>query len=413
MNQRMNYLVYIMANLRNKPGRNLATVFCFFFIAANIFCGQILFAGATGSVGQGISRMGADIIVIPPAYMPYLQGVGPNNTVAIVRSEATMYRFNLGAMEKIRVVEGIHAMSPQLFVSTMNMPKLSSKPVDIFGIDPQTDFTIQPWLHKPLIHPLAPGEIILGHDLAGTVSSKISISGQVYTIVGKLDPTESRIDHTIFLRMDDAYILATAKNIVLASDPQISNGDVNAILIRVAPGEDPDKIVDNIKRIFPYYYLTAFARHFSLDPVAQEIKGLPYLLNLISVVIIVAAFPLIGLIAAMAAHEREREIGLLRTMGAKRKTIIFLVMSESLLLAAIGGFIGVGISLVAIILLSATGTLDTILQVSTLFPAPFEIGLMAGVALLCVIAIGSLASLYPAYRSGIMNPYDAIRREGN
>jgi hypothetical protein len=41
---------------------------------------------------------------------------------------------------------------------------------------------------------------------------------------------------------------------------------------------------------------------------------------MISGVVVLASFPLIALIAAMVAHERQREIGLLMAMGAKRNT---------------------------------------------------------------------------------------------
>jgi putative ABC transport system permease protein len=412
MNNRMGYLTYILACIRNKPGRNLATIFCFAFIAASIFSGQYFLAGASSSVDQSVARMGADIIVVPPAYMVSMKGVGPNNTVAIVRSEPTIYRFKSDAMDQLGRIQGIQTMSPQLYVSTMNMPKLSNRPVDIYGIDPETDFTIQPWLQRPLAHSLAPGEIIIGHELAGNVSSRISILGQVYTIIGKLDPTQSRTDYSIFLRMDDAYALAAVNGIVPATDPRISNGDVNAILIRVTPGENPDKVVKNIKLAFAIEHLTAFPRHFSLDPMGKDVRGVPDLLTFISAIVVVAAFPLIGVIAAMVAHERQREIGILRSMGAKKKSIIFLVMAESLSLAAIGGVAGVLASFIGITLLSATGVLESALQVSVRFPTPAEIGLIAGFAILIVIAIGTLAALYPAYQSSTMNPYEAIRREG-
>jgi putative ABC transport system permease protein len=144
----------------------------------------------------------------------------------------------------------------------------------------------------------------------------------------------------------------------------------------------------------------------------KDISGVPDLLTFISAVVVVAAFPLIGVIAAMVAHERQREIGILRSMGAKKKSIIFLVMAESLSLAAIGGVAGVLASFIGITLLSATGVLESALQVSVRFPTPAEIGLIAGFAILIVIAIGTLAALYPAYRSSTMNPYEAIRREG-
>ena len=114
----------------------------------------------------------------------------------------------------------------------------------------------------------------------------------------------------------------------------------------------------------------------------------------------------------MVTHERQREIGLLMSMGAKRNVIFFLVMAESLVLAAIGGIAGVVAGLGAFSLLNMQGILNSALQVTFAMPSVTEISLMAGMALLVVISIGSISSLWPAYRSSTMNPYDAIRSEG-
>ena len=412
MKQQMNYLTFIMAGIRNKPGRNLATAFCFAFIAANIFSGQYLLAGAIGSVGQGVSRMGADIIVAPPEYTVFLRGAGPDNTFAIVKTLPSDWRMKNNSMDLIGKVQGVSLISPQLYVSTMNVSGVSSSPVDIFGIDTLTDFTIQPWLQQPLDNALRPGEVIVGHLIPGDVSTKVEVSNHIYTIAGRLDPTQSAVDTTIFMRMDDAYALAATKDIAPPSAPRISPGDINAVLVRITPGEDPDIVGARIRRSFPPSHVAVIGRHFTLDPVSKDMQGLPGILNSISVIIVVAAFPLIALIAAMVAHERKREIGLLKSMGAKRNVIFGLVVAESLSLAAIGGIAGVIVSVITFTLLNTTGMLNSALQVSFRMPSAIDTCLMAGTALLVVIAIGSIASLYPAYTSSRMNPYDAIWGEG-
>jgi putative ABC transport system permease protein len=158
--------------------------------------------------------------------------------------------------------------------------------------------------------------------------------------------------------------------------------------------------------------VSVIGKHFTLDPVARDVQALPGILNSISAFVVIITLPLIALIAAMVAHERQREIGLLKAMGAKRNTVFFFVIAESLVLAAAGGLAGVGVSLLALSLLEAQGILNSALQVSFRMPAPVEIGSMAGLAFLVVITLGSLSSLWPAYQSSMMNPYDAIRREG-
>ena len=58
------------------------------------------------------------------------------------------------------------------------------------------------------------------------------------------------MDQTIFLPMEDAYTLAATKGILLPSAPKICPGDVNAVLIRDLPGQDPGSIEKGIRRIF-------------------------------------------------------------------------------------------------------------------------------------------------------------------
>jgi len=410
MNQKMDYFTFIAASLRNKPGRNLATIFCFAFIAANIFSAQYIIAGAVGSVDLGVSRMGADILVAAPQYSVFYKYVGPENTAAIVKVEPSTLRINARSVDSTGSVEGVAKTSQQLYVTTMNLPELSSSPVDIFGIDPATDFTIQPWLNHPLNSPLGPGEVIIGNTIKGAISSQISVLAHPYIIAGRLDPTRTAVDTTIFLRMEDAYALAVADGIVPSSAPRIIPGDINGVLVKVKPGADPAMVQARIKA--PNAALTVLGRHFTLDPVSKEIQGLPNLLIMITAVVVLAAFPLIALISAMVARERQREIGLLKSMGAKRNIILFLIMTESLVLATLGGIAGIGASIVIFSLLNIHRVLTSGVQVSLHMPAPHEIAVMVGMALFIVMIIGSLASLWPAYQSSIMNPYDAIRHEG-
>jgi putative ABC transport system permease protein len=416
MSQKMGYATLIVASIRNKPGRNIATLFCFAFIAANIFSGQFLIEGASGGLNRSVSRMGADHLVVPSQYMVFLRGAGSNTSMAIVLAEPSNYRIKANITEKIGKIQGVSLMSPQLYVSTLNVPGLSSEPLDIYGFDPSTDFTIQPWLQKPLNSPLRNGEVIVGYAVKGDVSTLISIGSKPFKIVGKLDPTRSSIDRTIFLRMEDAYMLAATPGIVPSTAPRIYPGDINALLIQDSNGEDLNSVAIRIRRLFSlspeYKYVSVIGRHFTLDPVAEDIQAIPALLNLISVFVVIIALPLTAVIAAMVTHERQREIGLLMAMGAKRNAVFFLVIAESLVLAAIGGIVGVGVCLFAFFLMYSQGVLNSALQVSFQMPSGMEIGYMAGLALLVIITLGSISSLWPGYRSSMMNPYDAIRNEG-
>ena len=287
---------------------------------------------------------------------------------------------------------------------------LSSEPVEIYGIDPATDFTIRPWLQKPLDRTLGTGEVIIGNAISAEKTSQISLAGHTYSVAGRLDPTQSSIDHTVFLGLDDAYTLAAAEGTMAKSDPPINRGDISAVMVQIAPGADPGAISSRIRQ--PSTAITVIQRHFALDPTSHDVSGIPSLLNMISAVVIAATLPLIAIISAMVSFERQQEIGLFMSMGAKRNVVFSLVIAESLILAAIGGIAGIGTSLAILFLLNAQGFLTSVLQVSFRMPSAAGISMITAVSLCVVIAIGSIASLWPAYRSSTMNPYDAIRGEG-
>jgi putative ABC transport system permease protein len=407
MNRKMGYLTFIIASLRNKPGRNLATIFCFAFIAANVFSAQYLISGASGSFDQGINRMGADLMVVPAQYQWLFRGSGAENTGALVRVEPIAFRFTTGTMDTMKNVRNISKMSPQVYVAKLSVPDLSSSPVYIYGIDSSTDFTIQPWLQQPLSHPLNSGEVIIGNALSAERSSNITVSDHTYTIAGKLDPTQSTVDQTVFFGMEDAYILAATEGIIPSSDSPVKPGEISAVMVQVVPGADSGMVSSRIRQ--PSNAIMVIQRHFTLNPTSRDVQGLPAILKMISAVVIVAALPLIALIAAMVTSERQREIGLFMSMGAKRGVIFSLVIVESLVLAAIGGIAGAVASLVVFNVLNANGFLTSALQVSFRMPSATGIAEITAITLIIVLTIGSIASFWPAYRSSIMNPYDAIR----
>ena len=117
-------------------------------------------------------------------------------------------------------INNISKMSPQVYIATLDIPDLSPSPVEIYGIDPGTDFTIQPWLQRPLDHPLNTGEVIVGNALSTELSSQIILKSQSYEVAGILDLTQSSVDHTIFLGLDDAYGLAAEGGVISGSRSQ-------------------------------------------------------------------------------------------------------------------------------------------------------------------------------------------------
>ncbi len=107
----------------------------------------------------------------------------------------------------------------------------------------------------------------------------------------------------------------------------------------------------------------------------------------------------------MSVFERTREIGVLRAVGWRRRRVIGMVLGESVVLALIGGGLGValGIGLTALVRLSPS--VESLLQ-GTITPTI----LLQAVA--TALLLGSVGGLYPAWRAAQLAPVEAMRAEG-
>jgi putative ABC transport system permease protein len=102
-------------------------------------------------------------------------------------------------------------------------------------------------------------------------------------------------------------------------------------------------------------------------------------------------------IMIISVLERRSEIGLRRALGAARGHIRFQFLAEAVLLALIGGAVGVG-----------AGTLATAVYASTKHELVVIPALAWGGGMGAAILIGAVAGLWPALRAARMSPTQAL-----
>ena len=122
--------------------------------------------------------------------------------------------------------------------------------------------------------------------------------------------------------------------------------------------------------------------------------------SLVSVFLVVGGIVIMNIMLA-SVTERTREIGIRRSLGARKKHILLQFMTESAVLAAIGGLIGVLVAYGLVNLVKATTDI------------PVKTSLAAVILSLSVsAAVGLFFGIYPATRAAKLDPIEALRAEG-
>ncbi|MDD1676225.1 MAG: ABC transporter permease [Methanomicrobiales archaeon] len=385
-------------NLRNRPYRNIATMLCFAFIAGSLISAHFLVGGATNSLHSGLSRIGADLLVVPREYSATAEAV-------ILKGQPSTFVFDSSHLEEVARIQGVDRAAPQLYIQTLSA-SCCSIPVQLIAYDPARDFTITPWLESRLGGPLAKDEIIIGSRIIGNVGETLLFYGHEFTIAGRLEPTGMGLDSSVFLRMEDAAVMAEESRTKAAEAISLPANQISSVLIMVDPDSDPSEVAARIQATIPD--VRVIAPNYLIMKVTDQLEATTHLLYLATISVTLIALPLIAVISSMVASERRRDIGVLRALGASRPFIFRLIFLESISLAVIGGLIGIFTSFV--IIFSFQDLIAASLQIPFLWPSPEELLVATGMALLLAITVGGVSSLYPAYRSSMLEPYEAIRR---
>lgn len=122
--------------------------------------------------------------------------------------------------------------------------------------------------------------------------------------------------------------------------------------------------------------------------------------GLTAVFLVVGGIVIMNIMLA-SVTERTREIGLRRSLGARRKHIILQFVTESAVLAATGGLIGI---ILAYALVAVARALTSI---------PMRTPMSAVILSLTVsTAVGLFFGIYPAMRAAKLDPIEALRADG-
>jgi putative ABC transport system permease protein len=139
----------------------------------------------------------------------------------------------------------------------------------------------------------------------------------------------------------------------------------------------------------------------------SQISGVLRTMLVVVALTVVLSLALMAVVFWMAVHERRRQIGVLRALGATQSFVLVSYMTEAVLLALVGGLVGTVLASVGLYLFR--NLLVSSLGFPFLFPSLGGLLALICAGLLIALVVVALAAFIPALRASREEPAVSMR----
>ena len=242
--------------------------------------------------------------------------------------------------------------------------------------------------------------VVLGHRVAQELFPDVSPLGQLVRVadwrmrvIGVLAPRGTQLS----MDMDDLVIVPVATGMQL-----LNRHSLFRILIRVQTLSEMKTTCDQIITVVTQRHgeddITCITQDAVVSTFSSILQALTLALAAIGIVSLTVAGIGVMNVMLVAVSDRTEEIGLLKALGAQRRQILLVFLTEAVVLSLIGGILG---------LASGWGIVQGLIALYPAIPAstPIWASISAVVVSICV---GIIFGLIPARRAGRLDPIQAL-----
>ena len=399
----MNTFSLSVKNLTRRPGRTLALTLLTAFLALAVFGGSVVVLSLRSGLNSLEARLGADIILVPSEAQSKVsfQNMFLQGTTGAFYMDASV-------LDEAMEVEGVEKAAPQTFLASLKADCCSIK-IQVIGIDPQRDFTVQPWIAHSLTRALGDMDVAVGCKVEADVGEIIRIYDQRCKVVARLEATGTGLDTAVYCNMDTMNTLLQAAEAMGVSH-RIESGDqvISAVYVKVRDGYDigavNSKLTGHLRKV------TAVRTRSMITGVSDGLAGVSRTVTALIAAVWVLALIILLLAFALIIRERNREFAVLRLVGASRGMLARMVLLESALCGLLGGLIGTGLA--ALLLFPFAQLIESALKLPYLMPQVGTVLLLAAGTILLSALVAALSSVMAAHRLSRVDPGITLR-EGN
>jgi ABC-type lipoprotein release transport system permease subunit len=368
----------ILKNLFRRKGRTILTL-----VGISIGVAAII---ALGAISKGLKA----------GFAAMTQGSQADLVISQAESlSALVSSVDETVADEVRDLPGVADVSGMLYTNALldNTTYLI-----VFGYDPD-GFAIDHFrivAGQPLVEArgVRGKPLILGRQAAESmdvhVGDALRITGSAFRVVGIYETGSGFEDAAAVVPLEEAQTLALQPH------------RVSVLYVKLDDPGLADQLLARIERRFDDLSVSTSEGFASQEEMFELLDGIAMAVAGLAVVIG-------GIIMTntlwMSVFERTREIGVLRSLGWRRWRVLGLILSESVILALLGGLVGAGLGLLSLVVIRESGSVLGILGsqlTSDIFVR----------ALVTVLTLGLVGGAYPAWWASRLLPVEALQYEG-
>lgn len=400
------YFSLAFSNLKHRGLRSWLTMLGIFIGIAAVVSLISLGNGLENAVLGQFASLDADKLTIQNSG----NGFGPPGSTSVVS-------LNSHDIEIIESAKGVDEVIPRLIrVVSVEYNKIRQF---MYIADVPNDKTKREIIIDSLNVKLAEGrfleeedkkKVVLGSDFTDDsfdkpirVGSDIKIQGESFEVIGILEKGSTfQINSVILMPTDDL------KSILKIDDK------IDLIVVQILDKNKIEQVAQEIENKLRKDRKEKLGEEtFAVQTPLQSVSSISTVLNIINLIVSgIAAISLliggIGIANTMftSVLERTKEIGIMKSIGAKNRDVMLIFIIESAFLGLVGGIIGVALGLsLAFGISSVTGAFLGGIELQVQISIP----LIAG-SILFSLALGLFFGLVPAYQASKLNPVEALRK---
>ena len=408
-------LIQALSNLRAQKTRTLLTTSGIVFGVGSVIGMMAIGAGAREETLRFIEQLGVRNILVDslPASSSQEMQQRRQSSPGLTHRDARILRTNIDAIEAMSVRK---TMRP----ATM-LPKPSQDLPEVYGVEASygrihslrlaEGAFFDDWADQRSAAVAVLGETakvsLLGYDRA--LGKFIKVDGTWLEVVGVLDAQlaqNPRRERSATADVNNIIYIPINTFEYRFQDPGSGLKDELAgVDLQVAAGQDSIEVSKVVTAVLDSTHRATadFTVTIPADLLAQQQRTqaiFTYVMVAIAAIsLLVGGIGIMNIVLATVL-ERTREIGVRRSVGARRRDIARQFVSEAVLISAGGGLLGIAFGFLLAWLIARTAEWTTIVTTTSVVMA-------FGVS----VTVGVLFGVYPALKAARIDPIDALRYE--